>query len=168
MYNRIRIKYNFIIMYILSFKVPLRITMDVESAFGYGYKDVLLSELDSSKIVGMENLYDCRFNWITEDGVSNEFDKKVQGFDGSEVIMVVTLVGYDYILEILSTKPFDSIVTFNLHGAGDIVTMTLKEAVVSAIEGQLSDGIGENEIGYIQYDGSEYDVWLGDLIEIEI
>ena len=44
--------------------------------------------------------------------------------------------------------------------------MTLKEAIVWALQGQLSDGIGENEIGYIEYEGEKYDVWFGDLIEI--
>ena len=80
--------------------------------------------------------------------------------------MTATLVGCDYILEILSVKPFDSMVTFHKYGGSEIVTMTLKEAVIFALEGQLSDGIGENELGYIEYDGEEYDVWFDDLIEI--
>lgn len=46
-------------MYKLTFKVPLRIHMKVSLGFGDGYRDVLLSELDTKKIHGMENLYDC-------------------------------------------------------------------------------------------------------------
>lgn len=133
---------------------------------GDGYHDVLLSELDSSKIRGMEDLYDCQFNWITEDGEENERDKFCHGFDGSEVLMTATLKDYDYILEILSDKPLNSSVTFNKFGGDEVVTMTLKEAVVWALQGQLSDGIGENELGYIEYEGEKYDVWFGDLIEI--
>lgn len=154
-------------MEIIKFKIPLRITMETSSGFGDGYRDVLLSELNPSEIRGMENLYDCQFNWLTlEDGVADECDKNCMGFDGSEVTMSVTLKGYDYYLEIFSKKPFDTEVTFHKYGGPEIVTMTLKEAVIFALEGQLSDGIGENELGYIEYDGKEYDVWLGGLIEI--
>ena len=155
-------------MEIIKFKVPLRITMKESLAFGDGYKDVLLSELDSSKIRGVEDLYDCQFNWITDnnDDKEDEYCKFAHGFDSSEVIMTATLKDYDYILEILSDKPLNSSVTFNKFGGPEIVTMTLKEAVVWALQGQLSDGIGENEIGYIEYEGEKYDVWFGDLIEI--
>ena len=57
-------------------------------------------------------------------------------------------------------------VTFHKYGGDEIVTITLNAAVIFALEGQLSDGIGENELGYIEYDGEEYDVWFDDLIEI--
>ena len=153
-------------MEIIKFKLPLRIIKKITSEFGNEYKDILLSELDYSKIHGIENLDDCQFNWLTYDGVASEREKFSHGFDGSEVIMTATLVGCDYILEILSVKPFDSMVTFHKYGGSEIVTMTLKEAVIFALEGQLSDGIGENELGYIEYDGEEYDVWFDDLIEI--
>ena len=153
-------------MEIIKFKIPLRITMETSSGFGDGYKDVLLSELNPSEIKGMDNLYDCQFNWLTEDGVADECDKACMGFDGSEVIMTATLKGYDYIIEVLSDKPFNTPVTFHKFGGDEIVTMTLKEAVILALEGQLSDGIGENELGYIEYQGEEYDVWFGDLIEL--
>ena len=153
-------------MEIIKFKVPLRITMKASLALGDGYRDVLLSELISSKIHGMEDLYDCQFNWITEDGEASDCDKYCHGFDGSEVIMTATLKDYEYILEVLSDKPFNTLVTFHKFGGSQVVTMTLKEAVKWALEGQLSDGIGENEIGYIEYEGEKYDVWLGELIEI--
>ena len=87
--------------------------METSSGFGDGYRDVLLSELNSSEIRGMENLYDCQFNWLTEDGVADEYDKNRMGFDGSEVTMSVILKGYDYYLEIFSKKPFDTEVTFH-------------------------------------------------------
>ena len=153
-------------MEIIKFKIPLRITMETSSGFGDGYKDVLLSELNPSEIRGMDNLYDCQFNWLTEDGVADEYDKDCMGFDGSEVIMTATLRGYDYFIEVLSDKPFNTPVTFHEFEGDEIVTMTLKEAVILELEGQLSDGIGENELGYIEYQGEEYDVWFGDLIEI--
>jgi hypothetical protein len=153
-------------MEIIKFKVPLTITMETSSGFGDGYKDVLLSELDKTKIHWLGRMYDCQFNWLTEDGVADERDKNCMGFDGSEVIMTATLKGFDYFIEVLSDKPFNAPVTFHKFGGDKIVTMTLKEAVIFALEGQLSDGIGENEIGYIKYDGEEYSVWLGDLVEI--
>lgn len=140
--------------------------MKTSMALGDGYHEVLLSQLDPTKIIGMDRLYDCEFNWITADGEADKVDKYCHGFDGSEVIMTATLKDYEYILEVLSDKPFDSQVTFHRFGGPEIVTMTLKEAVIWALHGQLSDGIGENELGYIEYEGEGYDVWLGDLIEI--
>lgn len=152
----------------LKFKVPLRITMVTSTAFGDGYKDVLLSELDSSKIKGVETLYNCEYNWITDDEPENEREKWIKnyhGYDSSEVLMTATLIGYDYILEVVTTIPLETIVTREKGTEWERKT-TLKEAIIDHIKGQLSDGIGENEIGYITYEGEKYDVWFGDLIEL--
>lgn len=156
-------------MYTLKFKVPLIIYIESKES-AYGYKNVYIHDLDLSEVHGLEKLYG-QYNWITDDDKQYwKSDKFCHGFDGSEVWMDVELKDGYYILEIVSEMPLNSNVTFHKYGSSDnqdIVTMTLKEAIIFALNGQLSDGIGENEIGRITYQGKRYDVLLGELIEID-
>ena len=90
------------------------------------------------------------------------------GFNNKDVSMEVVYDNGYYFVTLVSEKPFDTIVKNNQYFSSDgpWEEVTLKEAVIRFIEGCLSDGIGENEIGRITYQGHICDVWLGNLIKI--
>ena len=129
---------------------------------------------DVENVVGINLLRvdDC---WIHGyDGYSKEnqdkyyaYDRKVCGFSLKEVMEVyLDKRGY-YIAEFLTEEPLTTEITFDPGGYGHICTMTLQEAIKNFLDGCLSDGIGENEVGVVKYNGTIHEVWLGEAEEIK-
>ena len=157
-------------MEILKFKLPLRITFESDE-YGDGYKDVYLHELELSEIHGLDKLFG-QYNWLVEDyseytnkEMANEYreaDKNFMGFNDLDIMADIKLKDAYYIIEIVAKTPLNTVVKVD----GGRKEMTLKDAIIWTIQGQISDGVGENELGYITYKGKKYDVWLEDPIEI--
>lgn len=159
-------------MEVLMYKIPL--FMYSNSEHDPRSKSTCLirnmEDIDISQVHGIERL-GGQYSWIFNytEYYSNPIeaekmfahDKKCYGFNYKEVIMDVIFndSGY-YIAEFLSIFPLDTMVT---RGSDNV---TLKEAIKDFLDGQLSDGVGENEIGVVSYNYTTYDVWLGDAIEI--
>ena len=148
-------------MYILKFKLPLKLFLPkpIEKN-GYKTNSILMEELDFNSIVPMdiENL-DGQYDWI-EAWCYREFDKQYHGFDNKDVQMEVIYDKGNYIITLVSNKPFDTILKVKEHYSNEFKEITLKEAVIDFLEGCIWDGIGENEIGYITYQGYKCDVWM--------
>lgn len=110
---------------------------------------------------------DGQYDWI-DAWRNRDYDKEMAGFNSKDVIMEVVYNQGNYIITLVSDKPFDTIVKNNRYYSRNDPweEITLKEAVVRFLEGCISDGIGENEIGYITYQYEKCEVWLGKLIEI--
>lgn len=155
----------------LQFKIPLRVLLN-KPIFkdSYPVHMVNMSELDFESIHKDEiEKLDGDYDWI-EAWCYRDYDRQMSGFNSKDVSMEVV---YDnkgnYIVTLISERPFDTIVKNNHYYSnnGPWEEITLKEAVVRFLEGCISDGIGENEIGYITYQGEKCDVWLGELTEIK-
>ena len=149
-------------MDILKFRLPLNVYLPyLVEKNGYSTFTVHMDELDfnsisSKDIEGLDGDYD----WI-EAWCNREFDKVYHGFDNKDVQMEVVYDKGNYIITLVSENPFDTIVTAHQGFRGEIEKkLTLKEAVVDFIEGCIWDGIGENEIGYVMYQGHKCDVWM--------
>ena len=151
-------------MDILKLKLPLKIYLPkpVKKGGGYMANSVLMEEIDfnsinSKDIEELEGQYD----WI-EAWHNSERDKKFGGFDNEDVKMEVVYDKGNYIITLVSEKPFDTIVKNNrYHSPSDLwEDVTLKEAIMRFLEGCIWDGIGENEIGQVTYQNYKCDVWM--------
>ena len=96
-----------------------------------------------------------QFDWI-DAWMNDAFHRNMRGFNNKDVLMEVVYEKGYYIITLVSDKPFDTIVKTNQYWK----EVTLEEAVVRYIKGCLSDGIGENPIGYIEYKDEVCDVWM--------
>lgn len=96
-----------------------------------------------------------QFDWI-DAWMNDAFHRNMRGFNNKDVLMEVVYEKGYYIITLVSDKPFDTIVKTNQYWK----EVTLEEAVVRYIKGCLSDGIGENPIGYIEYQDEVCDVWM--------
>ena len=157
-------------MYMLRYKLPLEVMLNkpIEKN-GYKTYEVNMSELKFNDInpCDIKNL-DGQYDWIDAWRYSDH-DKKMGGFNNKDVIMEVIYDKGCYIITLVSDKPFDTIVKNNRYysSSGPWDEITLKEAIERFFEGCIYDGVGENEIGYIHYQGEKLEVWLGrDLIEL--
>lgn len=159
-------------MEILRFKLPLKIypPKPVQKN-GYKANSVLIEEIDFNSLDPNEIAdLDGQYDWI-EAWCNREFDKKYHGFDNKDVQMEVVYDKGNYIITLVSEKSFDTIVKIHQGFRGEIGReLTLKEAVIDFLEGCIWDGIGENEIGLLTYQGYKCDVWMehctGNLMEI--
>ena len=133
-----------------------------------------MEDLDITKVSGIENL-SGQYCWIDtpeDSGLEKDkfyvCEKKSKGFTIKEVVMEVYFKDGYYIAEFLSDLSLDSSVSWDNGSRDPLCTRhgTLKDAITSFLDGCLSDGIGENEIGVVKYNGHSYDVWFGDRIEI--
>ena len=161
----------------LTFKIPLLMYSDTE--FNPKYKGTCLirnmEDLNISEVKGIEKLsgqycwiYDC-YKWERKNDVAKflKYDKETYGFNIDDVIMEVKFNNGYYLVEIVTNKPLSSIVTYNNgYKNGPTTRTSLKQAIISFLNGCLSDGIGENPIGSVTYNHTTHEVWLGDLIEI--
>lgn len=157
-------------MYMLRYKLPLEVMLNkpIEKN-GYKTHKVNMSELKFNDInpCDIKNL-DGQYDWI-DAWSHSDYDKKMGGFNNKDVIMEVVYDKGCYIITLVSDKPFDTIVKNNKYysSSDSWEEITLKEAIERFFEGCIYDGVGENEIGYIHYQGEELEVWLGkDLIEL--
>lgn len=164
-------------MEVLTYKIPL--FMYSNSEYDPRNKSMCLirnmEDIDVSQVHGIEKL-GGQCSWISNytEYYSNPIevekmfarDKKYHGFNYKEVVMdVVFNDGGYYVAEFLSILPLDTMVTRdNYYDRSEAIT--LKEAIKDFLDGQLSDGVGENEIGIVSYNNTTHDVWLGDAIEI--
>ena len=149
-------------MDILKFKLPLKIYPPVPvKKNGYLANSVLMEEIDFNSISDKDiGDLDGQYDWI-EAWCNREFDKQYHGFDNKDVQMEVVYDKGNYIITLVSDKSFDTIVKMRQGFRGEIEKeLTLKEAVVDFLEGCIWDGIGENEIGEITYQGYKCDVWM--------
>lgn len=156
-------------MDILKFKITLKVLFNkpiIKNS--YSTHEINMDEIDFNSIIpyDIENL-EGQYDWI-DAWMDREYDKKMAGFNNKDVQMEVIYEKGNYIVTLVSDKPFDTIVRNNRYYSSNDQweEITLKEAVIRFIEGCISDGIGENEIGQIVYQGETCDVWLGELIEI--
>lgn len=157
-------------MYTLKYKLPLLVNLNTPiKKNGYETYRLYMSELnfqdiDPNEISHLDGDYDWIDAWRGRD-----YDKKWSGFNNKDVLMEVVYDKGNYIITLVSDKPFDTIVKNNRYysSSDPWEEITLKEAIERFFEGCIYDGIGENEIGYIHYQGEELQVWMGDeLIEI--
>jgi hypothetical protein len=160
-------------MYELNFKIPLIAWFDRDIAKPtlsnhYSTHEVNIEDLkfNDINIKDIENL-DGQYDWIKA-WRYREYDRKMGGFNSNDVLMSVTYDKGNYIVMLLSEKPFDTIVKNNHYYSlnGPWEDITLKEAIIRFLEGCISDGIGENSIGTITYHNENAEIWLGNLIEM--
>lgn len=157
-------------MYLLKYKLPLKVFLNTPiKKNGYETYELYLNELEFNKInsYDIEKL-DGQYDWI-DAWLNREYDKKMAGFNNEDVLMEVIYDKGNYIITLVSDKPFDTIVKNNRYFSSDgpWEEITLKEAIERFLEGCIWDGIGENEIGYIKYQFEELEVWMShNLIEI--
>ena len=149
-------------MDILKYRLPLKIYLPkpIEKN-GYKTNSVLIEEIDFNSISpkDIEEL-DGQYDWI-ETWCNREFDKQYYGFDNKDVQMEVVYDKGNYIITLVSDKSFDTIIKIHQGFRREIEKeLTLKEAVVDFLEGCIWDGIGENEIGEVVYQGYKCDVWM--------
>ena len=156
-------------MDILKFKLPLKIYPPVPvKKNGYLANSVLMEEIDFNSISDKDiGDLDGQYDWI-EAWCNREFDKKYHGFDNKDVQMEVVYDKGNYIITLVSEKSFDTILKVQEHYSNNIKEITLKDAVVDFLEGCIWDGIGENEIGQLMYQGEKCDVWMAHENFIEI
>ena len=133
-------------MDILKFKLPLKVFLPkpVEKN-GYKTNSVLMEEIDFNSIapIDIEEL-DGQYDWI-ECWCNREFDKKYHGFDNKDVQMEVVYDKGNYIITLVSDKPFDTIVKICQGFRGEIEReITLKHYVPNAdlIESQNDRQLG--------------------------
>lgn len=149
-------------MYILKYKLPLKIFLpEPIEKNGYQTNSVLMEEIDFNSISDKDiGDLDGQYDWI-ECWCNREFDKKYHGFDNKDVQMEVVYDKGNYIITLVSDKPFDTIVKICQGFRGEIEKeITLKETVKDFLEGCIWDGIGENEIGEVIYQDHKCDVWM--------
>lgn len=157
-------------MYLLKYKLPLKVVLNTPiKKNGYETDELYLNELEFNKInsYDIKNL-DGQYDWI-EEWMNSEHDKKMAGFNNKDVLMEVIYDKGNYIITLVSDKPFDTIVKNNRYYSSDgpWKEITLKEAIEGFLEACIWDGIGENEIGHIKYQFEELEVWMTqNLIEI--
>ena len=163
-------------MNILRFKIPLLLISNTEPDPECKYTALTrkLENLDIAKVEGINTLdgqycwiHDYR-KWYSDENYVNKMLKSYKdanGFNIDEVIMEVTMSdeGF-YIAEIITNEPLDKIVFVNKWKSN--MTMTLRDAIISFLNGCLYDGIGENPIGTVKYNHTTHSVWLGKLEEI--
>lgn len=158
-------------MFLKKYKIPLEvysinpISKNSYSPHKYSMYETNIGELNLAQS-DIDNL-DGQYDWI-DAWADDEYDRKIMGFNNKDVLMEVIYEKGNYIVTLVSDKPFDTIVRNNRYcsNTGPWDEITLEEAVVRYINGCLSDGIGENPISYIRYQGEVCDVWLGNLIEM--
>lgn len=157
-------------MYLLKYKLPLKVFLNTPVKKNeYETYELYLDELEFNKI----NSYDIKkldgqYDWI-DAWRNREYDKKMAGFNHEDVLMEVVYDKGNYIITLVSDKPFDTIVKNNRYFSsnGPWEEITLKEAIERFFEGCIWDGIGEHEIGHIKYQFEELEVWMTqNLIEI--
>lgn len=160
-------------MDILRYKLPLILYFDKPVVVKNGYstwsipmEDIKFNTICAKDIEGLDGQYDWIEAWRSDHG---DYYKRMLGFNSKDVQMEVIYDKGCYIITLVSERPFDTIVQNNRYcsSSGPWEEVTLKEAVIRYLEGCIWDGIGENEIGQVVYQGQKCDVWLGkDLIEI--
>jgi hypothetical protein len=157
-------------MEILRYKISLQAYFNTPIAYDPDPIYVKnLDELDYESISKDQIRYlDGQYDWI-DAWRDSDYDREIGGFNNEDVLMEVAYEKGNYIITLLSDKPFDTIVRSNCYytnNPNDFKNVTLKEAVMNFIEGCISDGIGENEIGHITYQCMKCDIWMGELKEI--
>ena len=135
-------------MYLLKYKLPLKVFLNTPiKKNGYETYELYLNELEFNKInsYDIEKL-DGQYDWI-DAWLNREYDKKMAGFNNEDVLMEVIYDKGNYIITLVSDKPFDTIVKNNRYFSSDgpWEEITLKEAIERFLEGCIWDGIGENE-----------------------
>lgn len=154
-------------MFLKKYKIPLEV-ISINPISENSYKSSEYSgyitnpgELDL-KQSDIDDL-DGQFDWI-DAWANDSFHRNMLGFNNKDALMEVVYDKGYYIVTLVSDKPFDTIVRNNRYcsydGSGPWDEITLEEAIVRYIKGCLSDGIGENPIAYIEYQGEVCDVWM--------
>ena len=157
-------------MHTLKLKISLKLLLHnpiVKS--GYQTHEIDMDEINFNSISEKDiDKLDGQYDWI-DAWMDRDYDKEMAGFNNKDVQMEVVYEKGNYLVTLVSEMPFDTIVTYHRYYSRDpdcIVRITLKEAIMEFMDGCISDGIGENPIGCLTYQGEKCEVWLGDLIEI--
>lgn len=154
-------------MDILKFRIPLVVMLPrpiIKNS--YPIYDVNMDELDFNSISPIDiDRLDGQYDWI-EAWMDTDYDKEMAGFNSKDALMEVVYDKGNYMVTLVSEKPFSTIVVNHPYYSTDVRKITLKEAIVNFLEGCLSDGIGENPIGHAMYQSELCEVWLGNLIEM--
>lgn len=148
-------------MYTIKYRIPLIIYPGL-----YGER-VEISTLE--KPLSQEEIHnlDGQFDWI-DLWCDRNYDRWRNGFNNEDVLMECKYDKGNYIITLVSDRPFDTLVQNNhyYHVTNKSETVTLQKAIEMFFNGCISDGIGENPIGYIRRDFKEYEIWMGNLKEI--
>ena len=160
----------------IKYKIPLIMYSHTEVDSKGNCLMRVMEDIDVSQVKGIEKLGvpDC---WIFDYDKSHCYDKKKveemyafakksDGFNLREVVMDCYFKDGYYIAEFLTEKPLSTIVTYD-KGYDTVNEVTLKEAIEAFLDGNLSDGIGENPVGVVSYNKTTHDVWLGEKEEIK-
>lgn len=148
-------------MYTIKYRIPLVIYPQ------YGKEKIELStiNIDQYDINNFDGQYDWIDLWCNED-----YDRKMSGFNNKDILMECIYDKGNYIITLVSDKPFNTLVWNNQFYSpfeNSFEKVTLKVAVERFLNGCIGDGIGENPIGYVRHDFQSYEVWMGDLEEIK-
>ncbi len=149
-------------MYSIKYKLPLVI---YPNPYGDRIELSTLDKIDQYDINNFDGQYDWIDLWCNED-----YDRKMAGFNNKDVLMECVYDKGDYIITLVSDKPFDTLVKNNqyYHDSLDAFEeVTLKVAIERFFVGVIEDGIGENPIGHIRQNFEEYEVWMGNLEKIK-
>lgn len=165
-------------MNIIKFQIELLMYSDTEIDPNCNHQCLIrkMSDVDISQVSGINTLsgqycwiydYDNNYSDKKDIELGYKHDKEWHGFNLKEVIMYTTFKDGHYIAEFATEMPLESIVTLKRYKDSDGVKMTLKDAIKEFLDGNLSDGIGENPIGTVGYNFTTHEVWLGKYKEID-
>lgn len=169
--------------YELTYKIPLYMYSEKELDEKGDSLCRNLSELeDPSQLTGIEGLsgqngedyimdpYKCydtsKTNVYREKGLG-DFDSdadfyhnlelRSDGFTGKEVSVEVKYLSGSYYVKCMTELDPDTVITYGIIRP---TSTTLERAIFNKIEGCASDGIGENELGTVLYNGIPQTVWM--------
>lgn len=149
-------------MYSIKYKLPLVFYPDQ-----YG-ECVEISTLEEP--LSQEEIHnlDGQFDWI-DLWCHHNYYRWLNGFNNEDILMECIYDKGNYIITLVSDKPFDTLVqnNHNYYVTNKSETVTLQKAIEIYFNGCIEDGIGENPIGHIRRGFEEYEVWMGDLEEIK-
>lgn len=113
------------------------------------------------------------WNWLNVgDGYSGKdreshenYYKLHYGYDDSDAYTEITYKDGFCCIELLANTPLNKHVTVYDSYGKKLITRTLFDWIKISINGSLSDGVGENPVGY--YNDRDNEVWLSDIITDE-
>lgn len=142
----------------------------------YSYSDVdsdtmYVDELDETsqnlicdKLMGAYDWLDRTDGYTkgSEDYIWQQKLMSYNGFTNEDVTMSAEFKNGKLNVALVTDKNWNDMRDVNYYGDKSF-SMSLLDCVKNVINGQLSDGIGENELGSIVYKDEKYDIWLAEI-----
>lgn len=138
-----------------------------------------LDELPKEEYSKVKDLH-CLHDWLAlEDGDDLRarhravYHKLQYGFNNDDIALDVKFENGYIKVTLIAADSFDKLVTVMKDESSTIkpklITRPLLDWVKISLNGQLSDGIGENPVGTYKSGDVEYELWLGDIVtDIEV